>query len=98
MKAIKLLCGKSLSVSLVVLISTITLIMTGCGMSGPPPPAFSGNTNITVLLSSTANDQVSQFGLTFNSLSLSNKAGKVFNLIANPQTSEFIHLNGSLQP
>ena len=51
---------------------------TGCGSassnSGPPP--LSGNTSVTVLLSSTANDQLSEFDMDFVSVTLSNKAGK----------------------
>lgn len=62
------------------------------------PPVFSGNTNVTVLLSATANDQLSQFGLNFNSITLTDKSGKVFNLISSPQSAEFIHLNGSVEP
>jgi hypothetical protein len=99
MKAIKLWWGKSVFASLIVLISTISFITTGCGgLPGRPPPVFSGNTNVTVLLSSTANDQLSQFGLTFNSLYLTNKAGKKFPLLSSPQHTEFMHLNGTLEP
>ena len=98
MKAIRLLCGKLFFV-LFILFLAFTLITTGCGnLPGPPPPAFSGNTNVTVLLSSMANDQLSQFGLTFNSLSLTNKAGKKFTLLASPQSTEFMHLNGTVEP
>ena len=63
-----------------------------------PPPVFSGNTKVTVLLSATANDQLTQFGLTFNSITLTDKFGKAFNLISGPQSAEFIHLNGSVEP
>jgi hypothetical protein len=98
MKAIRFLTGKSFSAVVFVLIIA-ALLTTGCGsLPGPPPPAFTGNTNVTVLLSSTANDQLSQFGLTFNSLSLINQAGKKFTLLATPQSTEFIHLNGTLEP
>src|SRR6202040_1754614 len=80
-------------------LSTIAAITTGCGgLPGPPPPAFSGNTNVTVLLSNAANDQLSEFGLTFNSISLTNKAGKSFTLLGSPQGAEFIHLNGAIEP
>lgn len=104
MKAIRLLSGKLFSISLFIAVSTIALITTGCGgMPGPPPPAFTGNTNVTVLLSSTANDQLSQFDLSFSSLSLTNKAGKVITLFQTAQNQttqnlEFVHLNGGLEP
>jgi len=104
MKAIRLLSGKLFSISFFIAVSTIALITTGCGgMPGPPPPAFTGNTNVTVLLSSTANDQLSQFDLSFSSLSLTNKAGKVITLFQTAQNQttqnlEFVHLNGGLEP
>ena len=100
MKAIRLSSRKTLSVAFVIFfLSTIAALTTGCGsLPGPLPPAFSGNTNVTVLLSSAANDQLSEFGLTFTSLSLTNKAGKVFKLLASPQGTEFIHLNGATEP
>jgi hypothetical protein len=98
MKAIRLWSRQSVSVAFVIFLSTAA-ITTGCGgLPGPPPPAFSGNTNVIVLLSNAANDQLSEFGLTFNSLTLTNKAGKVFTLLASPQGAEFIHLNGAIEP
>jgi hypothetical protein len=62
---------------------TLTLLVgigitTGCGSSGttPTPPQFSGNTSVTVLLSSTANDQVTRFDLEFQTLTLTSQSGK----------------------
>jgi hypothetical protein len=99
MKAIHFLASKSFSVVFFLIVAILAFITTGCGsLPGPPPPAFSGNTNVTVLLSSTANDQLSQFGLTFNSLTMTNKAGKSFTLLASPQGTEFVHLNGTIEP
>ena len=99
MKAIHFLASKSFSVVFFLIVAILAFITTGCGsLPGPPPPAFSGNTNVTVLLSSTANDQLSQFGLTFNSLTMMNKAGKSFTLLASPQGTEFVHLNGTIEP
>lgn len=98
MKAITLWCSNSSTLALL-LLSAITCMTISCGNpSGVRPPVFSGNTNVTVLLSATANDQLSQFGLSFNSITLTDKSGKIFDLISGPQSSEFIHLNGSVQP
>src|SRR5207302_6228579 len=103
MKAIRLLSGKFFP-AVSILFPAVVFITTGCGnLPGPPPPAFSGNTNVTLLLSSTANDQLSQFDLSFSSLSLTNDAGKVINLFQTTQNQtmknlEFVHLNGGLEP
>ena len=84
---------------------TLTLLLgigitTGCGSSGttPTPPQFSGNTSVTVLLSSTANDQVTGFDLAFQTLTLTNQSGKTVTLLSSQQPAEFMHLNGGVEP
>ena len=83
------------------LLATVALAgaVAGCGfgtdMTGP---VLRGNTTVVVLLSSTANDQLSQFNVTFNSLTLTSQSGKVVNFFITPQTAEFMHLNGSAEP
>lgn len=57
-----------------------------------------GNTTVVVLLSSTANDHLSRFNLSFNSLTLTSRSGKMVNLFTTPQKAEFMHLNGSTEP
>jgi len=83
-----------------ILLSLVIVITTGCGSSNstPPPPKLSGNTRLTVVLSSTANDQVTDFNLYFQTLTLTNQSGKSISLLASQQPSEFIHLNGQLEP
>jgi hypothetical protein len=71
--------------------------MAGCSGSGTGTP-LSGNTQVVVLASSTANDQISAFTTTFLSLTLTNQAGKTVNLLASPVSEEFIHLNGHVEP
>ena len=83
------------------LLATVALAgaVAGCGfgtdMTGP---VLRGNTTVVVLLSSTANDQLSQFNVTFNSLTLTSQSGKVVNLFTTPQKAEFMHLNGTVEP
>jgi Domain of unknown function (DUF5666) len=84
---------------------TLTLLLgigitTGCGSGGttPTPPQFSGNTSVTVLLSSTANDQVTRFGLEFQTLTLTSQSGKTVTLSSSQQPAEFMHLNGGIEP
>jgi hypothetical protein len=56
------------------------------------------NTQVTVVASSTANDQLVHFGVALNGLSLTNKAGTSVPVLSTPQEVEFIHLNGSAEP
>ena len=74
-------------------------ISTGCGSTTPPiPPEFSGNTSVTVLLSSTANDQVTRFDLGFQTLTVTSQSGKTVTLLSSQQPAEFMHLNGGIEP
>jgi hypothetical protein len=80
-------------------VALVAAFTTGCGGSPQPStPVLSGNTAVTVLLSSTANDQLSQFDIGFNSITLTSKAGKTVNLFTTSQSPEFIHLNGKVEP
>jgi hypothetical protein len=75
-------------------------ITTSCGSSPstPPPPKFSGNTSVTVVLSSRANDQVTRFDLQLQTLTLTSQSGKTVTLLSSPQPSEFMHLNAGIEP
>jgi hypothetical protein len=59
---------------------------------------MSGTTNVTVLASSAANDQLWQFSVTLQSLTLTSQSGKTVSLLAAPQGEEFIHVNGNVEP
>jgi len=94
-------CG----IRLVLILIAASIFSTGCGSgsaSSPSAPVLSGNTSVTVLLSSTANDQLSQFGIGFQSISLTSQSGKTVTLLSMPrgteQNAEFIHVNGGAEP
>ncbi len=70
----------------------------GGGTAGGSGPVQGENTSVVILASSTANDQLSQFNLTINSLTLTSQAGKSVTVFSTPQNAEFIHLNGGLEP
>jgi hypothetical protein len=78
----------------------VTVLTTGCGSGGsaPPPPKFSGNTQVTVVLTSTANDQLAELNLNFQGLTLTSQSGKTVTVLAAKRPSEFIHLNGAIDP
>jgi hypothetical protein len=72
---------------------------TACGgASSTPTPVLSGNTQVAVALTSTANDQLSEFDLVLNTMTLTSKSGKTVSLLSTPQGFEFTHLNGQLAP
>jgi hypothetical protein len=70
--------------------------MTGTGGGGGPIPGES--TLVTVVASSTANDELTRFSLFLNSLTLTDKAGTSVTVISAPQLVEFMHLNGGAEP
>jgi len=71
---------------------------TACGSSSGGGQKLSGNTAVTVLLSSTANDQVTRFDVQFQTLALTNQSGKTVTLLSSLQAAEFMHLNGGIEP
>jgi hypothetical protein len=88
-----------LSCSLLTGVVTIALIaMTGCGSGSSSTPKLTGNTAVTVVLSSTANDQVTQFGMQIQKLTLTSQSGNTVTLLSTQQPSEFMHLNGGIEP
>ena len=78
----------------------------GCGSSGPSNSSTSkltGNTSVTVLLSSTANDQLSEFDIGFLGLTLTSQSGKTVTLLPTPAPgsgpgAEFMRMNGTAEP
>jgi hypothetical protein len=92
------------SCSLFVVLSLVVMVAvgltTGCGGGSRTPPPPKGNTQVTVALTSSANDQLSQFDLGFESLTLTSKSGNTVTLQSSTdgQPAEFIHLNGGVEP
>ncbi len=88
------------------LILAVVSIIAGCGsgrMSGSSAPQFSGNTSVTVMLTSTANDQLAEFDLGFQSITLTSQSGKTVSLLSAPASgrllgAEFMHINGTAEP
>ena len=87
------------AISLTLIAATAAIFTTGCGsgsMSKTPP--LTGNTQVTMVLTSTANDQLAAFDLVLQSISLTGQSGKTVSLLSVPQGLEFIHLNGHVDP
>jgi hypothetical protein len=77
---------------------------TACGGGGNSQnttnggPTLAGNTSVSVVLTSTANDQLTTFGMQLLTITLTNQAGKTINLLSAQQPFESIHLNGGIEP
>jgi hypothetical protein len=93
--------SRASSFLLAFIVSLAAACTTGCGGGSTthlPGTPLSGNTSVLVLASSTANDQLSQFDMVLNNVTLSSQSGKTVNLFAAPLHAEFIHVNGTAEP
>jgi hypothetical protein len=85
--------------------------LAGCNSGAPPPgdgsnPADpSGDSTVTVIATSTANDQLFAYGATITSIVLTNKTGTPVSLYTSPSAGsppvfgmEWMHLNGAAEP
>ena len=81
-------------------------LLGGCGGTQTPPTAPGGpitgqNTMVTVLMNSTANDELSLFEMTITSITLADQSGKTATIFSDPNTTqivEAVHLNGKSEP
>jgi uncharacterized protein DUF5666 len=80
-------------------------LIAGCSSGGPggapatssvnPTPAA---TKVTVVLSSDANDQFTDFGTALQGITLTNSSGKSVTLLSQSLGTEFVHLNALVEP
>ncbi len=86
------------------MLAAVACFTASCGSAGmSKTPPLTGNTSVTVLLSSTANDQLAEFDVGFQSIALISQSGKMVTLFSlptsgPPRDAEFEHLNGIVQP
>lgn len=92
--------ASSRSLATVVFSALLIAAATSCGSGnanlGTHP--LTGNTKVTVVLSSTANDQLSVFNLDLKTLTLTSQSGKTVSVLSANQPSEAIHVNGGIEP
>jgi len=96
------LLSSRISTSLFALTLGVALaVTTGCG-SRSSTSKLSGNTQVTVVLTSTANDQLVEYDVGFSGITLTSQSGKTVTLASmaasGPLDAEFMHLNGTAQP
>ena len=83
-------------------LTVVASLLAGCGGNSSPasvapmPPPVQ-NTSVTILVSSTANDQVAQANLSFTSLVLTDAMGGAVKVLSSPKSAEFMHLNGPME-
>jgi hypothetical protein len=83
-------------------LTVVASLLAGCGGDSSPasvapmPPPVQ-NTSVTILVSSTANDQVAQANLTLTSLVLTDAVGGAVKVLSSPKSAEFMHLNGPME-
>lgn len=98
-----------LSILCAAVVAILVIFAASCGGGGmaqnpigTPIPA--ANTNVTLLLSSTANDQLSEFFMSIGTITLTSQDGTLVTLYTNPNLSniqyfdEAIHLNATSEP
>lgn len=81
-----------------VLVLLLAFVCAGCGTGQGGGTITGGSTLVTVVVSGTANGQISQFNLFLNSLTLIARSGKKVSVLPSPQDIEFIHLGGRPEP
>jgi len=76
------------------------LVLGGCGSStnSNPTPKLQGNTDVTLVLSSTANDELSEFGIVLQGVTLTTQSGKSATLFSGMAGQEFMAINGGAYP
>ena len=93
-------CALASSIFTLSAVILATALTTSCGSGGSmsKTPSLYGNTQVAVVLTSAANDQLSELDLEFQGITLTSQSGKTVSLFSAQQPSEFIHLNGAIDP
>ena len=85
---------RQLCISLALIVAAV--FGTSCGSSGSNSK-LSGNTSVTPVLTSTANDQLSEFDMVLQSITLTSQSGNTVSIFSSQQGFEFVHLNGQAE-
>jgi hypothetical protein len=97
--------GLQNKISIGLLLMLALLIGCGGGSQVTPPPVNAGATSVMVVLTSTANDKLTEFDMALTTLSLNDSAGNSVSVFSKPpvqigstQLTDFMRLNGAAQP
>jgi hypothetical protein len=86
----------------------ISIVVVGCGSGASPSTAGSSNplpagnafTSVTLVVTGTANDQLSEFDIEFQKIALIRQSGASITVLtaSASQAAEFVHVNGDSEP
>jgi hypothetical protein len=77
-----------------ILLLAATLLETGCGTRNVP----AGSSQVTLVITSTANDRLAEYDVNFQGITLMNQSGKTIPLLGASQVAEFLHVDGAAEP
>jgi len=93
------------AISSALFVAAAVIFATGCGSSGnmTSTPPLKGNTSVTVMLTSTGNDQLSEFDIGFLGITLTSQSGNTVTLLPTSAPgsgpgAEFVEMNGTAEP
>ena len=83
-------------------IVALALLLSACGSGGnggaPAAPPLTGTTSVTLVLGSTANDRLAEYDVSIQGVTLTSQSGKTVTVLGSTQQTEFVHVNGAVQP
>jgi hypothetical protein len=83
-------------------ILAVALLLSACGSGGnggsAAAPPLTGTTAVTLVLGSTGNDRLAEYDVSIAGITLTSRSGKTVTLLASTQQTEFVHVNGAVQP
>ena len=80
-------------------LALVSFLVAGCSSSGNGGGSgLTGNSSVTIVASSTANDHLTRFNGTLNTLTLTSESGSTVSVLSKPIAAEFMHLNGTAEP
>lgn len=80
------------------LLASFSLAGCGANVNNVGKGGTDGTTTVTILTTSTANNQLSLFDMSLSSLTLTDQSGNTATLVSSPINADFLHVNGITEP
>jgi hypothetical protein len=95
-------CARIPAIPALVLFLMASFSLAACGGSGSGGTSPNANTQVVLLLTSTANDQLVEFNVLLSTIALTDQSGNTITIYTNPLSfgpgPDWIHLNGASEP